>query len=243
MLFDSNFLAGISAAPQASALQIIKAAKETTTNDSEWSVAEHEGFLEAYALLKAMQHANLITLDIFSPEIPLSHWREDCIAIAEYFNLAEAQLSTAKTRSAFEKMTDRFTTAIGSGFSYEFSQADVNRMQTLINELRENISQSHLFTSSHKARLLKRLEVLQAEVHKRISDLDKFWGLIGDAGVAMGKFGQDAKPFVDRIVEISQIVWNAQKDAEEIPSNLPMPLLSCAQKVLSQIEDMAPPEE
>ena len=59
-----------------------------------------------------------------------------------------------------------------------------------------------------------------------MSSLDRFWGLIGEAGVALGKFGQDAKPFVDRIREIAQIIWRTQARAEELPSGTPLPLLS-----------------
>jgi hypothetical protein len=58
-----------------------------------------------------------------------------------------------------------------------------------------------------------------------MSSLDKFWGLIGDAGVILGKFGEDAKPFVDRFQEIAQIVWGVQARTEELQSGLRMPLL------------------
>lgn len=74
--------------------------------------------------------------------------------------------------------------------------------------------------------LLLRLEKVQSEMHKKMSDLDRFWGLIGDAGVALGKFGTEAKPIVDRIREISEIVWRTQARAEELPSNTPLPLLA-----------------
>ena len=59
-----------------------------------------------------------------------------------------------------------------------------------------------------------------------MSSLDKLWGLIGEAGVVLGKFGRDAKPFVDRIREIAQIAWRTQARAEELPSGTPLPLLS-----------------
>ena len=83
-----------------------------------------------------------------------------------------------------------------------------------------------MFEEDHKQRLLKRIEKLQAELHKKVSDLDKFWGLVGDAGVVLGKFGKDAKPLVDRITEIAKIVWQTQARAEELPSGTDMPLLS-----------------
>lgn len=63
-------------------------------------------------------------------------------------------------------------------------------------------------------------------MHKKMSDLDRFWGLVGDAGVVLGKFGDDAKPIIDRIRVIAQIVWRTQARAEELPSDAPMELLT-----------------
>lgn len=111
------------------------------------------------------------------------------------------------------------------GFYYEFTDGDLDRIQELLNELRDELSSSQLFEQGHKQRLLRRLEKLQSEMHKRVADIDRFWGLVGDAGVALGKFGSEAKPFVDRVKEISQIVWRTQARAEELPSGSSNPLL------------------
>jgi hypothetical protein len=77
----------------------------------------------------------------------------------------------------------------------------------------------------HRRRLLLRLEKLQSEIHKKVSDLDRFWGMIGDAGVVMRKFGEDAKPIVDRIREMVDIVWRAQSKSEQIEEGPKVPLL------------------
>jgi len=99
-------------------------------------------------------------------------------------------------------------------------------MQTLINEMRNLIKKSKDFEEGHKKRLLKRLEKLQGELHKKMSNLDMFWGLIGDAGVVLGKFGEDAKPLVDRVGEILKIVCRTQAKAENIKNILPLNLLT-----------------
>ena len=115
--------------------------------------------------------------------------------------------------------------SLGNAFSYEFSQGDLNRLQVLINELRSEIINSKSFEHDHQQRLLRRLEKLQSELHKRVSDLDRFWGLVGDAGVVLGKLGSDAKPIVDRIREIAGIVWQTQSRTEELPSGTKLPSL------------------
>lgn len=91
-------------------------------------------------------------------------------------------------------------------FLYEFSDGDIKRIQTLINELRNLISNTKELENNHKSRLLKRLEKIQSELHKKISDIDRFWGLVGEGGVVLAKLGENAKPRVDRIREIAEIV-------------------------------------
>ena len=110
-------------------------------------------------------------------------------------------------------------------FTYKFSEEDVDRIQTLIDELRNELKTSDLFEVEHKNRLLARLEKLQTEIHKEMSDIDKIWGLLGDAGVAIGKFGKDVKPFTDRIIEITKIGWKTQAESEGLPENTRNPLL------------------
>ena len=56
-------------------------------------------------------------------------------------------------------------------------------------------------------------------MQKKQTDLDHYWGLLGDASVAVCKFGTDANPFVERIKEITDIVWRTQSRAEELPSD------------------------
>ncbi len=120
---------------------------------------------------------------------------------------------------------ERFDSLFSNDFLYEFSEESISKIQTLINELRELVNSSDLFEAEHKQRLLKRLEKLQSEIHKKMSDVDRFWGLIGDAGVVIGKFGKDAEPFVNIIKKISGLVWKTQLQTEELPENNKHPLL------------------
>jgi hypothetical protein len=128
-------------------------------------------------------------------------------------------------RNQFLSAIDNKKKILDKGFFYEFTDGDLKRIQQIINELRDKISESSLFEEDHRRRLLRRLESLQSEVHKKMSDIDRIWGLVGDAGVAIGKFGKDAKPFVDRIKELSQIAWKTQARAEQLPSSSVNPLL------------------
>lgn len=145
--------------------------------------------------------------------------------ILNFFNYLKADFERRLTSDKLEQTKEKYNLIFNNSFSYEFTQGDLERIQGLLNELRNDISLSELFTAEHKQRLLKRLERLQSELHKKVSDLDRFWGLIGDAGIAIGKFGKDAKPFVDRIKEIADIVWRTQARKEELPSGTTIPFL------------------
>lgn len=144
----------------------------------------------------------------------------------KYFNTVNIWLQQQRATNKFSGSEDRFRALLEKTFSYEFSDDETTRINQLISELREIISKSELFEEGHKQRLLRRLERLQSEVHKKVSDLDRFWGLVGDAGVALRKFGEDAKPIVDRVRELTQIIWGAQAKAEGLPASDTIPLLT-----------------
>ncbi|EKF9501433.1 hypothetical protein O1C20_003610, partial [Vibrio cholerae] len=150
---------------------------------------------------------------------------DNCHSLRDYIQEVQSAVGDQAVLLKVETYSNRYKNAFKNTFAYEFSKGDFERVQELINELRAQISTLEDLEPSHKQRLLKRLEKLQSELHKRVSDLDRFWGLIGDAGVVLGKLGADAKPIVDRIKEIAEIAWNTQSRAEELPSNSPNPML------------------
>ena len=113
----------------------------------------------------------------------------------------------------------------GKGVFYEFSDDDFSRVQTLLNGLRDLLTKSKDFEEDHRRRLLKRLEVLQSELHKKMSNFDKFWGFFIDSGIALTKFWENAKPFRDDIKEIIEIVSRTQAKAENVQKLFPLNLL------------------
>lgn len=145
--------------------------------------------------------------------------------ICDFFSFISIEFEKRETLNKIESSQNKFGMHFETEFCYEFTTGDLDRIQTLINELRENIIKSKFFEDDHRARLLKRLEKLQAALHKKVTNLDMFWGLVGDAGVALGKFGTDAKPIIDMIKEIANIAWRTQSISEELPSGTGTPFL------------------
>jgi cell fate (sporulation/competence/biofilm development) regulator YlbF (YheA/YmcA/DUF963 family) len=226
MLFDEDFLAQVTADPVESAIAVCQKVQSTYIEGSSWSHEEYDALLEGYALLQVMKEGNLLSVVVEDPGPPIGDLDDDCKKLSAFLRVIKAALETHVRASRLEKLKSKFAQKLKVQFSYEFSEADLHRIQELINELRENVEGSKLFEKQHRDRLLKRLEHLQQELHKRVADLDRFWGLIGEAGVALGRFGPAAQPFVERISEITEIVWNTQKQSEGLPSTVSLPLLN-----------------
>lgn len=225
MLYTEEFIESLNSDPLTGTIRIIEIAKEKLgNNDSEWLESDYEILIEAYSLVVELLESGVLPLEKTYPEL-CGHYQQDCITIMDFL-AGVSRICTSETENLkVQSLRSRFRITLGHGFAYEFSQGDLMRIQTLVNELRDLISTSMSFDRDHIQRLLRRLEKLQGELHKKVSDLDRFWGLIGDAGIVLGKFGNDAKPIIDRIREITDIVWLTQTRAEELPSGAKLPSL------------------
>ena len=226
MIFTAEFLENLKIEPFEGTIQMIKIAQNKFRADAEgWSDNDYQVLLETFALISEIVESKL--LEINHPDFTIfGDKQQDCGAINNYLSALELYCVSESSKLKVESYRYHFKTSLGAGFYYEFSQGDLERIQTLINETRELIATSKGLDKDHQRRLLARLEKLQAEIHKKVSDLDRFWGLIGDAGVVLGKLGNDAKPIVDRVKEIANIVWQTQSRSEELPSGTQIPLLS-----------------
>lgn len=197
----------------------------SSASGGEWNERDHELLLEYYALLIAIEESGTISLPLNTGLLIKGDIGSDCGKILDLMNQVSAYAIERTSLIKFENIKSKMRVNIGKSFKYEFSSGDYERIQVLINSLRDLISASKSIQEDHKSRLLRRLEKLQGELHKSMSDLDRFWGLIGEAGIVIKKFGEDVKPVVDRIKELAQIVWATQTRAEELPSGSNPPLL------------------
>jgi hypothetical protein len=230
MLFDDEFIASLQNDPVNGALRICDAAinKELYSEDDHygttWFDVALDMLLETYSLLAEILVSKIPSININSPNIEGSY-DETCENLFEYITEVRKILVPESAKLKVQAYRSKFRTSLGNGFSYEFSQGDLERIQVLLNELRDLIAKAHQLDKEHKQRLISRLEKMQSEIHKKLSDLDRFWGLVGEAGVAFGKLAEDSKPIVDRIREITHIIWRTQARAEELPSGVGFPSL------------------
>ena len=171
--------------------------------------------------------------------MPLETDKRDPASLQTFVDAVHKKILPTLTRNQLSAARDKYNARFGVGFLYEFTDKDLGRIQHLINELRDEAQRSSL-EASHKQRFLEKLEVLQQELYKKMTRLDRFWTFVGEAGVMIGKLGTDAKPFVDRIGELLQIASRVQARSEKLPKG-EMPKLPPLPP--SESEDEPPEEE
>ena len=168
----------------------------------------HDDYVEALSILKGFAMVRDAKLEAFPELGPQRH--QNISNIQSYFTKmrtsVRAELTNRHARGYFDTKSEEYAALFAKVAVYEFSEDDFKRVMDLTNELRELIRTSTLISEEHKRRLLRRLEAMRAEFHRKTNDIDRFWGFIGEAGIAMRKFGQDLAPITERVLELGGIV-------------------------------------
>ena len=188
-----------------------------SVDGQEWSESDHSILLEAAALILHLEESEMIAFPTFPPDVS-GDMGTCCSNIATYLREVRGSLVGQSSEQKLEKLKQQFSLTLTNGFGYEFTDGDLNRIQQLINELRDLVRDNDKLEDAHKQRLLRRLEQMQSELHKKVSDLSRYYGMMGEAGVMLGKFGEGAKPFVERVKELTDIIWRSQARAEQLQS-------------------------
>jgi len=162
MIFDEEFLEYLKNNPLEGTIRLVRIVRENLREDErEWHESDYLTFLEAYALVVEIVESQL--LPIPSPSFVIrGNMNDDCMHINQYLNALEEYCTSEASKLKVGSLRTHFKAFLGSGFSYEFSQGDLERVQVLVNQVRDLISQSHGLEKDHQRRLLARLEKLQA---------------------------------------------------------------------------------
>lgn len=224
MSIPDYLIQGVRNNPAEGATAVCYYALDEVEQQSGWTQEAHETLLEATALILSLQEEELIPNLKDAPDLNGS-MNYVCNQMTAFLKHVHDTLIGLTTAQKMETIKSRFSITLAGGFGYEFTDGDLNRIRMLINELRELIIANSELDDDHKSRLLKRLEKMQSEIHKKMSDLNSFYGLLVEASVVLRKIGENAKPIVDRIKELSNISWNTHARAENLPSGTEPPML------------------
>ena len=170
---------------------------------------EHQNdYVEALSILRGFAMAREAKLPAFPDLGPQRH--QNISKVTSYFNqlrtTVREELTHRYSQGHFDAKTEEYIALFSGAASYEFSEADFKRVQDLVTQLRDLIRGSTLISDEHKRRLLRRLEAMSGELRRKTNDIDRFWGFIGEAGIAMRKFGEDLAPISERVLELGGIV-------------------------------------
>lgn len=217
MKIPSVIIENIQVEPVKTAIAVCEYANGTLRDFYEWGADEHEILMEAYALITVMAKEELIEFSTVLEGVDV-HDVDSCIAISNFLSFVSTELARQQSSHKLASMKKKFESLVSASFAYEFTEGDVTRIQTLLNELRQLLCDNDELEEQHKRRILKRLEKLQSEMQKKMSDLDHFYGLTVEGFVMRQKVGENLMPIVDRIMELTKIIWLTQSRAEDLPS-------------------------
>jgi len=168
----------------------------------------HDDYLEALGILRGFAMARHAQIEAF-PEIGQQR-HQNVANIAKWFGELRArvrgELISRNARSHFDTKADEYLSLFNRAAVYQFSDPDFQRVQELTSELGELFRSSALIGEDQKRKLLRRLEAMRAEFQRKTNDIDRFWGFMGEAGIAMRKYGDDLQPIAERVLELGDIV-------------------------------------
>ena len=188
-----------------------------------------EDYIAALAFAKLFADARGIVINVPEWDIKKSDSRniQQAVGFFEQWYTSVSGLSRQRERiHTIESIGVRYASFFGKAFFYEFSDNDFERVQQILNNLRNIIVTSVNFGDEHRRRLLKKLEKLQAELHKRMPNFDIFWGFFIDSGIALTKFWENVKPIRDDVKELAQIICRTQAKAENVQKFFPLKFLT-----------------
>jgi len=178
-------------------------------------------FLEYWMLLKvfcAKHGLKFEQLDQRPPENPYNEVRR-------VFSEVQGSVQAKITEIRLEEAEAFFSAQLGVGTTYELSDADVEEINRKLGELRQLIVASEDLEEGHRTRILKRIEALQGEIHKRQSNFDKAIGTMAEVLTAVKKVGDAAAPWARIARDICAILFMAQGRSIGLPSSADTNLL------------------
>lgn len=226
MEFSDELLARINDEPIAVGLEVCKHVRQKVNGAT--ADVNSNLLLEAGMLLDMMSRNKLITTQHDLPAMVGGKPKRPT-EFYNYITLVHGELDAIVARDKaiqFQaEIEERLTRAITGSFGYELTDGDLKQMQALVDQLRTLIIDSEELDDGHRTRILKRLEKVQGELHKKLSTLDSVYCLAIEASIVAGKIGKNAEPLVKVAKAISGIAWRTHAHTEGLPSSAAPQLL------------------
>lgn len=141
------------------------------------------------------------------------------------------ELERGVTERLGRTLRARFTAHFSAVEGFTLTEGDIQEINDLVAQLRTAITASENLQPPHKQRVLRKLESLQSEIHKKVSDFDRLTGAVFEVLVVAKKVGEAGEPWVRMAKGLLEIVWRSQAQSFGLPSSAQMYLLSNDKKV------------
>lgn len=187
--------------------------------------------IDAYAHAKALAESKDWTS--FGTYKILGQLADDLNNIDSQFNQLKAWATNNLYKrlglEQFETSSTKYSADSYNPFEYRFDPAQLERLQQLVNEIRDELTGLTGIPDNWRNRMLMRLEALQRELHERMGTMDRFWGVVGEALPVLHAAGVAARPIVNRLREIAEIGLRVHATFYGLPMPPGIPLLPPAE--------------
>ncbi|MBM2813682.1 MAG: hypothetical protein HW421_444 [Ignavibacteria bacterium] len=181
-------------------------------------------FFDLFGLYQVFCDQNNIAVNF--PKLAFNK-KENMALIITFFRsrdrVIDRLLKEQSSQHELSSKKDMFKSMLSTKFSYNFEPSEYTRLNDLLNELSKKLIDAVGNSSSENfiTRLNKRITALQQQLQMKMPSLDEYWGLIGGIGAFIGAYSAQAKPYVDNMKEIINIIWVVQARAEGLGDRAP----------------------
>jgi hypothetical protein len=195
---------------------------------AEDKLAIYEDFIELYSFYQV--YAEKHSLDVAFPRLGTNSQNNLELIISFFRN--RLRIVTLKVQKyASERIIDekktKFKAILFGDYLYEFNSEELKTIRMLLYQLKSFLNESPHLESQFTQRLTRKIDNISKDLHVEMPTLDTLWGLVGEAGVLVGKAGEKVSMIVNKIREIIHVIWQVQARSENLSTEeTPMMFLS-----------------
>jgi len=183
---------------------------------------DHETYMTGLALLKAYTERHPHEFEDPLPKLSSSA-TENSRAILTYMDRLKGFMQQQVMEDQFDTLRVKYSALLDRGRShYHFDEDAMRRIRRDIHLVREVLKDKSDLAEDQRQRIGARLGKLESELNRPDTDLDRFWGLIGEASLCAAKLGEGSELIDNGIRLILSIVWQAQCEAAGVEANTPL---------------------
>lgn len=181
--------------------------------------SHYKSYIEALGFIEVYAEAN--NLEMSFPKI--DEKREQNIVKIEKFFMETCRTYERKYQQAnLDDIKKKFASKLKSENVYTADDNEVIILKKQLIALRNEVEKNSLLDEDYKFRIIRKIDKILSTSYKSMTDLNPFWGLIGEKGIIIGKVGTEKKVIPELINFLADTIWKIQLRSEKMPVNTPL---------------------